>query len=374
MQNGLRQILELHTPVELSSLCGCLHLKVQEKASTSIDQIIRYASEGEELNPERIQNILRFMWETPLWEYLHSTGHPVISMRPDPKATIMELWENGGFLDGSKGFNPHFVVREVKKRYEEVKSEDITSRLEKLRIVQEAVKKAETKILADHDYTNILTYFKKMYELRSLETATRDHLIGELEAARGRLDSGVTLVNIVREQLEEAERFSISVAESLNKKLATAESIADSLFADKCQMEADLQGVLSVLNSYLQCEMDRTAVGGGALPPKTFQLSRTSSGTVRVLLDSLKQYKDLRDEDDSLLRERSQYQLREAEKYQAEINELRKKLEDMTNESASERAKKEEALAAVSSLARTVSRLKVKHEASAQQSWNSSLR
>ena len=33
-------------------------------------------------------------------------------MRPDPKKTIVELWKNGGFLDPTGGFNPHFIARE----------------------------------------------------------------------------------------------------------------------------------------------------------------------------------------------------------------------------------------------------------------------
>lgn len=74
MQEGLTKLLTLHTPVELSSLCGCLQLKVQQKAATSMDLILRYASETEELDEERIQHILRFMWEGALWEYLHSIG------------------------------------------------------------------------------------------------------------------------------------------------------------------------------------------------------------------------------------------------------------------------------------------------------------
>ena len=71
MQDGLRKLLELHSPVELSSICGCLKLKTQEKANTSIDQILIYASETGELDAERIKNVFKFMWEGALWEYLH---------------------------------------------------------------------------------------------------------------------------------------------------------------------------------------------------------------------------------------------------------------------------------------------------------------
>ena len=49
MQEGLKQILMLHTPPELSSICGVLALSVKEKASTSIRLIIDHASKGGKL-------------------------------------------------------------------------------------------------------------------------------------------------------------------------------------------------------------------------------------------------------------------------------------------------------------------------------------
>ena len=102
MRDGLRKILSLHTPVELSSVCGCLHLKTQQKGNDSINQIIHYAGEAETFDITKIQQIFNFLWEGPLWEYLHTTGHPVYTMRPCPKRTIMELWESGGFLGKNK--------------------------------------------------------------------------------------------------------------------------------------------------------------------------------------------------------------------------------------------------------------------------------
>ncbi len=74
MQDGLRKLLSLHSATELSSICGCLQLKVQQKGSTSIEQILKYASETEEMNDDKIIKILNFMWEGALWEYLHSLG------------------------------------------------------------------------------------------------------------------------------------------------------------------------------------------------------------------------------------------------------------------------------------------------------------
>ena len=89
MKDGLQTLLNLHTPVELSSLCGTLGLKVQEKGATSCHFITQYATELNEMDEGRMAKILNFMWEGALWEYLHSIGHPVHSMRVDPKHTVM---------------------------------------------------------------------------------------------------------------------------------------------------------------------------------------------------------------------------------------------------------------------------------------------
>mmetsp|Transcript_32415 Transcript_32415/g.44413 ORF Transcript_32415/g.44413 Transcript_32415/m.44413 type:complete len:608 (+) Transcript_32415:11-1834(+) len=374
MQVGLRKILELHMPVELSSICGCLHLKVQEKGSNSIDQILQYASATEELDKEKVFNILKFMWEGPLWEYLQSTGHPIYSMRTDPKYTIMQLWENGGFLEGANKFNPHFIAREVQSRYDWVQSEDIRCRLEKLRIAQEASKAAETKIIAEHDYTHILTYFKKMYELRNMENSFREYLITELEGIRGQIDSGLAIARVYREQLKEAKEFSISTANKLNQTLATAESVSDSLIAEKLQMEADLQGLVKVLDSYDECEKIRRTNGGGGYNPLKMRWSLTSSITLKTLEAKLQDYKSLRDSGDDQLREKCRDQAAEFDALQKRILQLEGQLEEKTVECRNEESKKELFKAAMESLARKMSRQEVLQKSAAQQSWSSSMR
>ena len=53
MTEGLRALLGLHTPPELSSICGVLKLPVKEKGSTSLKAIIDYASQGGKMDPDR---------------------------------------------------------------------------------------------------------------------------------------------------------------------------------------------------------------------------------------------------------------------------------------------------------------------------------
>ena len=42
MEDGLKRMLQLHTPNELSSICGQLGLKILQKASVSIEQIMKF--------------------------------------------------------------------------------------------------------------------------------------------------------------------------------------------------------------------------------------------------------------------------------------------------------------------------------------------
>ena len=46
----------------------------------------------------------------------------------NPRETIMKVWKEGGMV-GNGDFVPHFVAREVKKRYEWVTSPDVEERL-----------------------------------------------------------------------------------------------------------------------------------------------------------------------------------------------------------------------------------------------------
>lgn len=92
MQDGLRTLLSLHHPVELSSICGCLKLKVQQKANVSMNQIIKYASETEEIDELKIKIILKFMYEGALWEYLHSIGKLLIYCSFNSVIEIQQLF------------------------------------------------------------------------------------------------------------------------------------------------------------------------------------------------------------------------------------------------------------------------------------------
>jgi hypothetical protein len=260
IKKGIMEILGLHTPYELSAICGTLKLKVQQVKTNSLDQIVTYAYDGglsKRANPERLLRILQFCWEGALYEYLRSIGHPVHNQVLDPKATVMQIWDKGGFLNNDRSFTPYFVAREVKKRYQKVRDSDILVRLEELRRAQEHTKNSEHLVMAEHDYTNILEYFHHMSELRRLETATRDYLIGELEMTRGKIHSYDETAHMHRKQMAQCEKHMMDLAEHLNEKLGHFEFMYASQVRKSQQTEAQLQRMLAIADSYIESHQSR---------------------------------------------------------------------------------------------------------------------
>ena len=218
-EDGLKKVLALHTPPELSSICGVLKLAVKQKGTDSTRLIIDSVSENGRVQADRMLTLLDLMWEGALFEYLRCIGHPIHSMFVDPRETVLKLWEEGGML-GLGTFVPHFVAREVKKRNEWVISPDIETRMVQLREMQEVVKLAEKNVLTGHDFNNILHYFKKMNELRKYEADTREYTVSQLETARARLDSHKETTIMMRDDMAELENKLMTLAGAISEELA----------------------------------------------------------------------------------------------------------------------------------------------------------
>lgn len=327
MEDGLRHILSLHTPVELSSICGSLLLKPQQKANNSIDQIIRFALQTEDFNIDTLVKILGFMWEGALWEYLHSIGHPVRSVRIDPKTTVLEIWQKGGFLGGStSNFAPHFIARETKRRNEWVTSPDIQQRLDKLIFAQDQAKAAEKKIISDHDYTNILSYFQHMSKLRNMEASVREYLISELEITRSRIDASQDTVKMLREQVAESEEYLERVSGMLNEELSASEIVCARNLKARIDMEESVFRLNNILDSYIETEADRSTPGGGILQPLKPRQSENFHPLLQQTFRKLRTYRDNRDRTDDTLRYRARSHVQEIEELRERVRSLEEEL------------------------------------------------
>lgn len=322
MQDGVYKILSFHSAYELSSICGTLGLKTQMKADQSVKQIIDYCSEGNKLVEERLYGLLRVFWEGALFEYLRSIGHPMTTCFVDPKQTVLQIWREGGIISIGEGFTPHFIAREVKKRYEWVQSSDITNRLNDLRARQENVKKAERKVISDHDYTNIIDYFRQVNELRSLEGDTRNFLIGELEVTRTRIDSQQSVARMHVEQMVECEQQFIRCVEHLNERLAHHEYLCQKLTEEKLSMESQLSRLISILDKNLKYEENRQEVGGGSQEPWSLYEVDDCHPLIQEIHEKILQSKESRDSFDNRLRSRCESHVEEIERLQKYVRNL----------------------------------------------------
>jgi len=336
MQVGMKELLSLHTPPELSSICGVLRLSVKEKASTSIKLIIEHASKvpkgsNSKLDMDRVKEVLEVMWEGALFEYLKSIGQPSHSMFLDPKETVLKIWREGGLM-GTGDFIPHFIAREVKKRYEWVTSPDVAVKLEKLREMQERTKKAEKHVLTGHDYTNVLDYFKKMSELRTEENSVREYVVGELGIARSRVDSDKETSRMMRDDMVECEDKLMSLTGVINDKLGHYESLAETYMNEYTTSESDVQRLIDIMESYLQSEEDRSESGGGTAQANSLRHPDISRHSVRKLHEKMQEYRNMRDENDENIRDRARSHVQEIGRLEGVVREIEHRLEYLSRD------------------------------------------
>ena len=193
MEQGLIALLNLHTPNELSSICGNLNLKILQKGGNSMKQIMKAVRDGKNfISRESAETLLKLFWEQPILEYLRSIGHPAHSMsRVNPKDSVLAMWISGGFLTSQPpgGFTPYFIARNVKRRYLTEEHSEIKRKMDVIRMQVERAKDMERLLLSENGYGHIVRYFREVSELRLLENAFRDHLMSELDISRAEMDS-----------------------------------------------------------------------------------------------------------------------------------------------------------------------------------------
>ena len=244
-------------------------LIVQQTGPKSIEMLMKwylgdtkdplyFSTKESDLRDRRLTRLLDIMWEGAIFEYLRHIGHPVRSIFADPRATVKLIWEKGGIVDASNTtFTPHFIVREVKKRYEWISSDDVKRKLDDLYIAQSKAKVAEREIISHHDYNNILAYFRHMKDLRNQENKLRDYILSEMETVRSRLDMMVDSNKMLTEQLGEIEVQFEKTVTILNTEYAYQESISDELTRLKVRDAADMARLGNIIDSWTKYETHR---------------------------------------------------------------------------------------------------------------------
>jgi hypothetical protein len=285
----------------------------------------------------------------------------------------LKIWMEGGLI-GNADFIPSFVAREVKKRYEWVTSPDIEEKLRDLRIHQEWAKKAETSMLSGADFTFVLDYLKKVNNLRKMENDMREYLIGQLEIARSRIDSQTSTAAMMREDMVECEEKLVTLIGAVSDKLAYCESMAETYLNENFTTEGDLQRLTDIVESYITAEEDRAESGGGTAQASSLRHPDLSRQSIKNLHRKLQEYRNMRDEHDEELRERTRGHIDEVDRLDAYVRSLEHQLEYKARDELTNRLRAEEAERDVKFCARKMLKMSLNKQVGVQEGWGYALR
>eukprot|EP01039_Chlorochromonas_danica_P004246 gene4246-4665_t len=331
MKKGLEVLLSLHHPVELSSICGCLNLPVQQKGPVSLSAILKFATADGGVNEERIRQILHFCYEGVIWEYLHSIGHPVFSIITEPREAVLLLWREGGLLEGEHSFTPHFLPRHVLPRYKQSYSQDITEYLSKISLAEVSVKEMERKMMSQPDYQHILSYFKAMTSLRAVENSCRQSLIEEIEVLRSHRASSDANVRLAHDLVRESELQMIRLSEKLNEELAYYQSLYEESLREKCTILNECYRLTEVLESFHEALEDRQLPSGGRIQPLKLRSISQCHGAVRSIFQLVQDYKEKWEDYEGALRWRCRCHCHELRRFEEENKTYQTRIDQLQN-------------------------------------------
>ena len=296
MMIGLKKVLDLHNPIELSSICGSLFLKVQERGHISLKSILKYAEINGAPNTQRIEKIISACWEEPLMEYIRSELNPNFHRAKDPSLTVINWWKEGGII-GDERFTPHFMNREVKKKYDPklVVSEDITKRLWDVRIIQEGLKISERQMFSVQNYDTICEYLSSLRTLRKAEIEMRNFLITEVETSRVRLDTLDEVLHWSLRHEEECNRLRDIACRNVSEQIARAEIRLEHLIEQRNEFQKDVMHFNEYISNMLDDFENYTGKGFPSICPNVNWDGDIKTHSMRSLKSKFMTYKEQRD-------------------------------------------------------------------------------
>lgn len=183
------------------------------KAET-IDSIFR-----DKLNTyEDYRELLSFMWEGIIIEYLRKIGRKISNFREDPRITVLRHWMQDERFQ-VKGFGRVYVPitsrRSEIKKWTSNKTLKVSTFLKAMREKEKIMKVMERKV-TNNDYRTTLIFFRVLSEIRVLEDNFRTYLLNEIirsheaeaneiELRRRTVASFSVQNKLMKEYLEETE-------------------------------------------------------------------------------------------------------------------------------------------------------------------------
>jgi len=374
IEKGVRDVLKLHSPTELSAICGLLQLKTLQRGDESIELLINYCKDEKETkftkySEYKVNRLCNNMWEGALFEYLKMVGHPQEGILTEPKFAVMKMWRDNGFTTkATKAFTPHYIQRHVLTRHDADQEPDILSRSNNLKKAEKAMKEVERELFEEHDYTNALLYFQQLGNVRTMETDFRDYMITQLEIARAENQRATSNAKLGAEMLEENESRYLEMVHRLQRRAACVESAANHEFDRRFQADTELANLRRTVMSYAAFQrQERDDV------EPLHALHKASKG-MQQIGNSLREYKSLVDFDIYNYRREIVRRDEHIAALNAEIAHMKVDYDFQVNRGDDALAALAKANGQVRKAAKTIVLNQVQAEAKQQQAWQKSVR
>jgi hypothetical protein len=171
------------------------------------------------------KNLLMYMWEGILFEYLRTQGCPMKTAEQDPRSYTLMFWRNRALAQHNGTFRPHYMPRLVRPRFIEEKLDDDLKALFNGVSAKEAyVKESEKRIKESNDYRNVVMYLSSVTDMHDFEQDARSYLMAEVMTLRGRTDHQNEALDLVAKQSAEMEGKHMKMAEQWCITLAAQEA------------------------------------------------------------------------------------------------------------------------------------------------------
>ena len=152
------------------------------------------------------------------------------------------------------------------------------------------------------------------------------------------------------------------------------EFTTEDLQKEVTEVNTDLHRLALIMDSYIEAEEDRAEAGGGTAQALGLRKPEESKIGIRTLHDKMQQYRNMRDETDETLRERSRAHIKEIDRLEDTVRDLEHQLEYALRREAFERERAVEAEKDVRFCARKMLKMSNNKQTGVEESWGSSIR
>lgn len=178
----------------------------------------------------------------------------------------------------------------------------------------------------------------------------------------------------MRSDLADCELQFIQTADSLNRQLACCETLCEKHAAENLQMESHLQRTNDIMESYLDAQAARGEPGGQPVPVLKFAKIDETTSSLRSIIENVLTFKEVSEEQDDLLRERSRNHIAEIERLQEVVRELERRLVVETKRADNNTIKCERAEHDVKFCANKMLKTSLQSSVKSTESWAAAMR